>query len=247
MGEMQTAAMPIPPAGQFPRKGSYGIDAPYFLPILGIFFAINVVNALISRRIWPALGAALILFCGFWGLHTSKRGKFLVWAGLLNELQLRGDERILDLGCGRGAVLFLAAQNLSRGRAVGVDIWHRADQSGNSEKAARRNAMAEGVADRIELMTADITQLPLESDQFDLVLSNVAIHNIKGKANRAKALEEAVRVLRPGGRLLIADLRCTAFYRGYLTKLGMIDVARKNLGWRMWWSGPWAATRLVSA
>jgi len=247
MGEMQTAAMPIPPAGQFPRKGSYGIDAPYFLPILGIFFAINVVNALISRRIWPALGAALILFCGFWGLHTSKRGKFLVWADLLNELQLRGDERILDLGCGRGAVLFLAAQHLSRGRAVGVDIWNRADQSGNSEKAARRNAMAEGVADRIELMTADITQLPLESDQFDLVLSNVAIHNIKGKANRAKALEEAVRVLRPGGRLLIADLRCTAFYRGYLTKLGMIDVARKNLGWRMWWSGPWAATRLVSA
>lgn len=232
---------------QFPRKGSYGIDAPMMLPILGILFAFNLFNAIVSRKIIPAIAAAVILFCVSWGLHTSKRGKFLVWADILNELKLRGDERILDLGCGRGAVLFLAAQHLSSGRAVGVDIWNKADQSGNSEEAARRNALAEGVADRIELVTADMTQLPMEADQFDLIVSNVAIHNIKGDAGRARALEEAVRVLRPGGRLLIADLRCTAFYLEHLASLGMIEVARKNLGWRMWWSGPWAATRLVSA
>jgi ubiquinone/menaquinone biosynthesis C-methylase UbiE len=169
----------------------------------------------------------------------------LVWADLLNELNLRGDEKILDLGCGRGAVLFLVAQHLSSGRAVGVDIWNRADQSGNSEQAARRNALAEGVGDRIELVTADMTQLPLEDGQFDLIVSNVAIHNIRGRERRARALEEAVRVLRPGGRLMIADVRCTSFYREHLARLGMIDVTRRNLGWRMWWSGPWAATRLV--
>jgi len=247
MGDTQTAPMRIRPADQIPRKGSYGIDAPYMLPVLGILFAINAVNAVISRKIPPLIAAMVILFCGFWGLHTSKRGKFLVWADLLNELKLRGDEKILDLGCGRGAVLFLAAQHLTSGTAVGVDIWNRADQSGNSEQAARRNALAEGVSDRIELVTADMTQLPLEGEQFDLVVSNVAIHNVKGRARRAKSLEEAVRVLRPGGRLLIADVRCTSFYREHLAKLGMIDVTRRNLGWRMWWSGPWAATRLVSA
>jgi arsenite methyltransferase len=244
---METAAVRAPVVGQIPRKGSYGIDAPYMLPVLGIFFAINAVNAVISRRIPPLIGAMVILFCAFWGLHTSRRGKFLVWADLLDELKLRGDEKILDLGCGRGAVLFLAAQHLSGGRAVGVDIWNKADQSGNSEEAARRNALAEGVADRIELVTADMTQLPMDDGQFDLIVSNVAIHNVKGRARRARALEEAVRVLRPGGRLLIADLRCTSFYRGHLAKLGMIDIVRRNLGWRMWWSGPWAATRLVSA
>jgi SAM-dependent methyltransferase len=232
---------------RIPRKGSYGIDAPYFLPILGILFAFNMVNAVVSRKILPLIAAMVILFCGFWGLHTSKRGKFLVWADLLNELNLRGDEKILDLGCGRGAVLFLAAQHLTSGTAVGVDIWNKADQSGNSEQAARRNAVAEGIADRIELVTGDMTQLPMDAEQFDLIVSNVAIHNIKGRAGRAKALEEAVRVLRPGGRLLIADVRCTSFYREHLAKLGMIDVARRNLGWRMWWGGPWAATRLVSA
>jgi cyclopropane fatty-acyl-phospholipid synthase-like methyltransferase len=42
----------------------------------------------------------------------------VVWAELLDGLRLRGDERILDLGCGRGAVLLMAAQHLTTGRAA---------------------------------------------------------------------------------------------------------------------------------
>src|SRR5947207_1189946 len=45
----------------------------------------------------------------------------------------------------------------------------------------------------------------------------------------------AVRVLRPGGRLMIADLWSTRLYSGHLTKLGLSDVTRRSLGWRMWW------------
>jgi hypothetical protein len=76
MCDTQTAPMRIRPTDQIPRKGSYGIDAPYMLPILGILFAINAVNAVISRKIPPLIAAMVILFCVFWGLHTSKRGKF---------------------------------------------------------------------------------------------------------------------------------------------------------------------------
>src|SRR5262249_60187752 len=128
-------------------------------------------------------------------------------------------------------------------RAVGLDIGG-GGQSGNSLGATRRNAVAEGVADRVELHTADMTALPFEADSFDVVVSNVAIHNLKGRAAREKAIEEAVRVLRPGGRLLLADLFATDLYRTHLAKLGMTDVARRGLGWRMWWSGPWLPTRL---
>src|SRR5262249_28809523 len=145
------------------------------------------------------------------------------------------------------AVLLLAARRLTTGRAVGVDVWERADQSGNSVEATRRNAVAEGVADRVELRTADLIALPFGPESFDLVVSNVAIHNVKGRAGRDKAIAEAVRVLRPGGRLLIADLWATGLYCSRLTELGMIDVARRGLGWRMWWSGPWLPTHLVTA
>src|SRR4051794_9176183 len=90
----------------------------------------------------PAL--ALILAVDAAYLYTTLRGKFVVWAELLDRLNLRGDERILDLGCGRGAVLLLAAQHLTTGRAVGVDLWRGADQSGNAAVATRRNPVAEG-------------------------------------------------------------------------------------------------------
>jgi SAM-dependent methyltransferase len=233
--------------GPTPRKGSYGIDAPYLLPVLGALLVVNVVNGAVSGSAWPFVGAVVVLACAVFGLYTSRRGKFVVWAELLDQLQLQGDERILDLGCGRGAVLLLAAQHLTTGRAIGVDLWRRGDQSSNAAEATRRNALAEGVAERVELHTADMTSLPFQPNSFDLVVSNVAIHNTKGRSGRKRAIEEAVRVLRPGGRLMIADLWATALYRDLLLHIGMIDVARRGLGWRMWWSGPWLPTHLVTA
>jgi len=229
------------------RKGSYGIDAPYLLPLPVLVIIADIVNGLIAKKPGPFLAAFVIAgFCGF-GFYASRRGKFVVWAKLLHDLKLKGDERVLDLGCGRGAVLLLAAQYLSIGKAVGVDLWSKADQSGNAAEATRQNAIAEGVDDRVELHTADMTDLPFPDNSFDLVLSNIAIHNVKGKVARDKVIEEAVRVLRPGGRLLIADMRGTSQYRDRLVQLGMTDVMRKNLGWRLWWSGPWLPTRLVTA
>ena len=194
---------------------------------------VYLVAAILSgrwQRFVPVTFMLAVLGCY---LHNTLRGKFVVWADLLDQLHLRGDERILDLGCGRGAVLLMAAQHLTTGRAVGVDLWRRVDQSGNSLEATRRNAIAEGVDDRVELHTANMMALPFEDDSFDLVVSNFAIHNISGRAGREKAVSEAVRVLRPGGRLLIVDVRGTRHHRAQLARMGMIEVARRRLGWRL--------------
>jgi ubiquinone/menaquinone biosynthesis C-methylase UbiE len=229
------------------RHGSYGIDAPYAPAFIAVMTVVILVMAIISgqwQRFVPV--TFLLAVLGFY-LHSTLRGKFVVWADLLDQLKLRGDERILDMGCGRGAVLLMAAQRLTTGRAMGVDLWRSVDQSGNSPEATRHNAIAEGVADRFELHTGDMTALPFEDNIFDVVVSSLAIHNISGSAGREKAINEAVRVLRPGGRLMIADIRGTRQHEAQLAKLGMSAVARRRLGWRFWWGGPWAPTRLVTA
>jgi ubiquinone/menaquinone biosynthesis C-methylase UbiE len=223
-----------------PRRGSYGIDAPYafafisFIVVLELTLAI--VEAFTSGRLRPFFAAFFVFMIAALYLYFTLRGKFLVWAELLDRLNLRGDERILDMGCGRGAVLLMAAQRLTTGQAVGVDLWRGFDQSGNSTDATRRNAIAEGVAQRVELHTADMTALPFENNSFDFVLSSLAIHNIHGSA-RAKAIDEAVRVLRPGGRLIIVDVRGTRRHQEQLIRLGMLDVSRRRPGWRQWWAG----------
>ena len=218
------------------RRGSYGIDAPYGPAVMAAMIVFYLVMVIIFGRWHNLVPLTFILaVLGFY-LHGTLRGKFVAWAGLLDQLHLRGDERILDLGCGRGAVLLMAAQHLTNGRAVGVDLWRRFDQSGNSLEATRRNAIAEGVADRVELHTANMTALPFADSSFDVVVSSLAIHNISRRADREKAIEEAVRVLRPGGRLMIADVRATRQYRDQLARSGMNEVGRRRLGWL--WPAP---------
>jgi SAM-dependent methyltransferase len=257
------------------RRASYGIDAPgvvFGLLCGGLgLLVVAVVNAFLDVSPWSVaaclLGSAYFLASAALFLHATLRGKFQVWSRVLDELSLRGDEQVLDLGCGRGAVLIAVARRLPRGRVTGVDLWRSVDQSGNSESVTRANAEAEGVADRIELRTGDITELPFPDATFDLVVSSLVIHNIHSKQGRRKAVAEAVRVLRPGGRLVIADISRARDYAAQLSTVDDSDavdaadgsprspadlgrqveaVTYRPLGWRFWFS-PWITTNLVTA
>jgi arsenite methyltransferase len=90
-------------------------------------------------------------------------------------------------------------------------------------------------------------ELPFANGTFDLVLSSLAIHNISQHQGRDKALEEAVRVLKPGGRLIITDIRVSRRYAEHLRELGMTDVSLQLLDWRFWYGAPWVMTKLVKA
>lgn len=239
-------------------QGRYGVDGDYRLipaPIALAGYLLLCLAAtglavlwLVTGRTLSGVGAAvvavLLIAAGVSVLRFSRRGKFEVWARLLTEIGLRGDERVLDLGCGRGAVLLTAAKLVPRGTAVGVDIW-RPDQTGNSMQATWANACAEGVADRIEIHTQDMTDLQFPSESFDVVVSNLAIHNLPDNDARRSAIDEAVRVLRPGGHVVVADLGFTRFYANRFRQCGMVDVRRQDLGWRAWWGLPFLRTHAV--
>ena len=151
------------------------------------------------------------------------------------------------MGCGRGAILLMVANLLPRGKAVGVDLWKSGDQSGNAPSATERNAKLERVADHVELHTGDMRKLPFADNSFDLVLSSLAIHNIPDKAGREAAIDEAIRVVKPGGSIVIADFRKVRQYEQRLRTKGMVDVTYHVLDWHFWYGGPWTATKLVTA
>ena len=236
------------------RRGEYGFDG-NMIGVLGMT-AVAVVSlmAAVALALAGFVGAAVITALvvapplttlGLY-LHTTRRGKFLVWAEILDSLRLRGDERVLDVGCGRGAVLTMAAERLPRGRAVGIDLWRKADQSGNGTQAAERNLVAEGVRDRCTLVTGDMRSMPFQDASFDVMISSLAIHNVRSLVGRSQAIEEIARALAPDGRVAIADLAWTGAYAQRLEALGFIGVRRRRLGWRFWWGPAFPATALVT-
>jgi arsenite methyltransferase len=235
-------------------RGKYGYDAPYVLLMFGSLTIVSGLGALIAWwHMATRASANLTLYFVFFladtasFFYTTQRGKFLEWERILDRVQLRGDERVLDLGCGRGAVLNAVARRLSTGLVTGVDIWSTMDQSGNAMEVTLGNASLEGVSDRVHIETADMRALPFPDGAFDLVVSSLAIHNIRSKADRKRAITEAFRVIKPGGRIVIADIRSTALYADTLRMLGASEVKRQRLGWRFWWGNPVAATTLVTA
>ena len=240
-------------------RADYGVDAPYAPALMALggvcLLALSVMRfwfsasrPAASRAVVPGLAGLWLLLNAATFLHTTRFGKFRVWAELLDALALKGDERLLDIGCGRGAVLLMAAKRLPRGRATGIDLWSRTDQSGNAGHVTRRNAALEGVAERIDLHTADMRRLPFDDGSFDVVVSSLAIHNVPGAAERAKALREAARVLKRGGRVVIADIRHARQYARELEACGLTITSSRSLGARFWYAfGPWAATRVVTA
>jgi arsenite methyltransferase len=236
------------------RRGDYGYDAPYFPVIFGFLSVAAGLGAAISWRQGPIrLAVRMTLYFAFFlantssFLYTTRRGKFLEWDRILDHLHLRGDEEVLDMGCGRGAVLTAVARRLTTGRVTGVDIWSKKDQSGNARDVTLLNASLEGVEERVQIETGDMRALPYPDATFDLVVSSLAIHNIRSNADRKQAIVEGFRVLKPGGRIVIADIRATAIHEDALRALGASNVERRRLGWRFWWGNPFAGTTLLTA
>jgi len=224
----------------------YGIDAPgvirnlliagFVMLVVAVLARIGVVPAALSIHLgsggelrFPLFATGLGSGLGFtagalWMYFGSRFGKIAERDRLLDQTDWNGDERVLDVGCGRGLVLVGAATRLTTGSAVGIDIWQAEDLSGNRADVPLQNAALEGVADRVTIETADMRKLPFASATFDVVVSRAVIHNIYSAPERARAIAEIARVLKPGGRALINDIRHLPEYAANFVAAGCGEV-----------------------
>ncbi|MGZ4897993.1 MAG: class I SAM-dependent methyltransferase [Candidatus Angelobacter sp.] len=224
-----------------PQKPDYGIDAPGVvrnllvagaaLILSGILFPtihVGSVTILWSRSaFWPG---ASCLVGGLLMLLYSRWGKFRHRDMILNMVRWRGDERVLDVGTGRGLLLIGAARRLTTGRGTGIDVWSTKDLSGNSLARTQANVDVEGVQEKVDLKSDDARKLSFPDASFDVVLSNLCLHNIPDAEGRAQACREIARVLKPGGTALISDFINTGSYKKTLAASGLkVSRTRWNL------------------
>ena len=191
-----------------------------------------------SARVLGALALVALVCAGiaWWKIRSSREGKLELREQLLDRLALRGDEKVLDVGCGRGLLAIGAAKRLKTGKVTGIDVWNPQDLSGNSAEAARENAKAEGVADRVRFDAGDARKLVYPDSFFDAVISSNALHTLDDDHERERALREMLRVLKPGGRVVIFDTAETGHYAEVLRECGAQDVTLS--AWTFLWCRP---------
>ena len=225
---------------------NYGIDAPNVLRNMALLSVVLLVLGVVLWW-WNPLGIGIWLLVALGGasvpsltgailmLLYARYGKFRLRDRILGHVLWRGDEAVLDVGTGKGLLLIGSAKHLTSGTAIGIDIWNAEDLSGNNVSNTLRNIEIEGVKDRAQVKSEDARKMSFPELTFDVVVSNLCLHNIPDQAERAQACLEIVRVLKPGGVALIADFRCLAEYHKVFTSAGL-KVTRDDIPW--WISYP---------
>jgi len=221
-------------------KPEYGLDSPTIVRSMfsraawTLAFAIAIFY--VNHSEYPAPAGRLLIVLGMIGLAFLAAGLFMVWSSrvakfqvrdeILDSLQLRGDERVLDLGCGTGVMSIGAAKRLKSGRVTGVDFTGAAD-------LAKENAKLEGVADKVRIDQAKDTKLVYPDSQFDIAVSFLTLHEFGDSETREQLLGEMFRVLKSGARLAVFDVHHTGDYAGTLRTAGaqQVEVSPARFLW----------------
>ena len=148
-----------------------------------------------EERYIPAAGWRLLtpLFDPVMAVTTRERH----WRGqVVDEALAAGPTTILDVGCGTGTLAVQIARQAPDARAIGLD--------GDPDILERAAAKGHAAAVKVELLQGLADSIPLEDASVDSAVSTLVFHHL-APDTKARALAEIRRVLRPNGRLVIAD------------------------------------------
>jgi SAM-dependent methyltransferase len=207
------------------NRANYGQEMAALLTVLAV---LSILTACTGAWIGRSAGFSAILYSisvllaglVLVGIWSSRIGKLRLRDQVFGNVHFNGDESVLDIGCGRGLLLVAAAKRLTTGKAIGADHWKETPEYRYTAQMVWKNAAIEGVGERMEVIDADAQSLPFNNDRFDLVMTSLMMHHV---ADRSRALKEMVRVLKPGGRLILADVGAHRFVNE-LKQAGISDL-----------------------
>jgi ubiquinone/menaquinone biosynthesis C-methylase UbiE len=122
---------------------------------------------------------------------------------VLANLDWNGEGRALDIGCGNGALTIKLAQQYPKALIIGIDYWGKTWEY--SKKICERNAIIEGVSERVVFKKANALSLPFDDGYFDAVVSNFVFHMVGKAKDKRGVIREALRVVKKGGEFSFQD------------------------------------------
>jgi len=164
--------------------------------------------------IWITIGALatigfLCFFCYMYAFHEKfsfEKGGYMgkIHEYVKSKLPWDGKGRLLDVGCGAGALTTRCAKAFPEAECVGIDYWGASWDY--SKKMCDQNARLEGVGDRCVFQKGDANHLDFPDGSFDAVVSNFVYHEVRNNPDKEALINETLRVLRKGGCFALQDL-----------------------------------------
>ena len=150
------------------------------------------------RQLFATIADRYDFITGFLSYGQDRRWK----RRLIQLADLRPSDRVLDLACGTGDIVFAAA--LHAQRAVGLDVTHRMLQLANLRAPLKRRPTSQAVGPgcQAKFVTADMLALPFPDHSFTVVTIGYGLRNVP---DLPRSLREIRRVLAPHGRVLSLD------------------------------------------
>lgn len=166
--------------------------------------------------VWVVRSVLLILTAAFLSLSLyfaacrsllSYDGKHKVQSMVLDFVLSHFDfnqGRILDIGCGNGALSIKTAKKFPLSQVTGVDYW--GPVWNYAKEQCEKNAQLEGVDDRVSFRKGDAAKLDFPDEFFDGAISNFVFHEVKSQPDKRLVVREALRVVKKGGVFAFHDL-----------------------------------------
>jgi SAM-dependent methyltransferase len=168
-----------------------------------ILAAIAIVLQVAAPAYWPAAMALTLLaaasFAG--GLVTRSAGLYEEAILPAVDLLTGDDNLVLDAGCGAGRTSVAIGRAFKKSRIVAMDRFDSDYIEGGGRRLLEQNLQLAGIAERVRIESGDLTGLPFAERSFDAMVSAHAIDHLGPQ--KELGLREALRVLKPGGRLLL--------------------------------------------
>ena len=176
------------------------------------------VLLILSLTIWDkvfliVLFALALLIMGFYAIYMSLFHKEFSFEGgglmgkmhehLLSRLPFDGKGKILDIGCGSGALIIRAKKKFPEAQAVGLDYWGATWNY--AKEQCENNARIENV-ENIEFVKGDASDLCFEDGHFDAAISNFVFHEVRSVSDKHSLVKEALRVVKKGGAFAFQDM-----------------------------------------
>ena len=127
-----------------------------------------------------------------------------VHENLVQHLDWNGEGKLLDIGCGAGALTVRCGKKFPKAELTGMDYWGK--EWSYAKEQCEKNAKVEKVSDRVSFQKGDAASLDFADETFDAIVSNFVFHEVRTAKDKRDVVREAFRVLKKGGVFALQDM-----------------------------------------